>query len=418
MTVYITKLEPKIPAGAFTVSYKDLICTKGIRTTAASKMLENFIPPYSATVYERLEAKGYINVGKVNHDQFGMGIASTNTHFGAVKNPIDPTVSVGGSSGGSAAAVYEGSCRASLGTDTGGSCRQPAAFCSVVGYRPSYGAFPRYGVIGAASSMDTVGIIANNVSDVCRLYNDMIGKDVRDPTSVETPKAIFKPVSLKGVKVGLLKEFESVDMAPEIAADYKQVKEKLKAAGVTFVDVSIPHMKYGEIVYPVIFASEVFSNLTRYDGLRFGHRSTEGKTIEDIYFNSRAEGFGQEVKHRILLGASLLSQKHYKICYEQGLKVRRIIRDEANAAFDQCDVMISPTVPTLPFKLSDMGKKDLSSQDAFVMIAAMVGCPALCIPTHPIGKFKGSLQMMTKAFKDPELFNIAAAVEEMFKVKK
>ncbi|MED5557858.1 MAG: Asp-tRNA(Asn)/Glu-tRNA(Gln) amidotransferase subunit GatA, partial [Pseudomonadota bacterium] len=336
------------------LALKDSFCTQGVKTSCGSKMLDNFIAPYDATVVEKLSAAGTISLGKTNMDEFAMGSSNENSHYGAVKNPWDLTAVPGGSSGGSAAAVAAGLVPAAMGTDTGGSIRQPAAFCGITGLKPTYGRVSRYGMIAYASSLDQAGPMARTAEDCAHLMNVIAGHDVRDSTSVargvpDYTETLNAPLS--GLKIGLPKEYFGDGLDPEVEKAVREAVKVYESLGATVREVSLPHTHYAIPAYYVIAPAEASSNLSRYDGVRFGHRCDSPVDLQDLYTRSRAEGFGEEVKRRILIGTHTLSEGFFDAYYTKAQKVRRLIRQDFLDAFEDVDVLMGPASPTPAFDL-------------------------------------------------------------------
>jgi len=333
------------------LALKDIFCTQGVKTSCGSKMLDNFIAPYDATVVEKLSAAGTISLGKTNMDEFAMGSSNENSHYGAVKNPWDLTAVPGGSSGGSAAAVAAGLVPAAMGTDTGGSIRQPAAFCGITGLKPTYGRVSRYGMIAYASSLDQAGPMARTAEDCAHLLNVIAGHDVRDSTSVargvpDYTETLNAPLS--GLKIGLPKEYFGDGLDPEVEKAVRDAVKVYESLGATVREVSLPHTHYAIPAYYVIAPAEASSNLSRFDGVRFGHRCDAPTDLIDLYTRSRAEGFGEEVKRRILIGTHTLSEGFFDAYYTKAQKVRRLIRQDFLDAFEDVDVLMGPASPRLP----------------------------------------------------------------------
>lgn len=366
-------------------SVKDAIVTEGIRSTGAAKILDNYIPPYEATVIKKLRAAGGVLIGKNNCDAFGHGASNENSMYGPVRNPHDTSKVAGGSSGGSAAAVADHECIFSIAEDTGGSIRQPAAFCGVVGLRPSYGRNSRFGIMPMASSLDTVGPIAKSVEDIALLMEIMAGVDVKDATTVsdEVPK-YSKEISkgIKGMTIGVPKEYFEVEgIDSEVLTAVQNQIAKLKSLGCKIVDVSLPHTKYAMAVYYILVPSEDSSNLARLDGVRYGSRA-EAKNLFDLYAESRAQGFPEEVKRRILIGTYALSAGYYDAYYKKAQKVRTLIKNDFDEVFKKVDALITPTTPSPAFGLGEKSNDPLALYLADVMVspAAVAGMPALSLP--------------------------------------
>jgi aspartyl-tRNA(Asn)/glutamyl-tRNA(Gln) amidotransferase subunit A len=402
------------------IAVKDLILTQGVRTTAASKILSNFIPPYDATVVSRLRAAGAVVVGKTNLDEFAMGSSNETSFFGPVKNPWDTSRVPGGSSGGSAAAVAARLAPAALGTDTGGSIRQPAALCGIVGMKPTYGRVSRYGVVAYASSLDQVGPMTRTVADSALLCGVLSGEDKHDATSSnravpDLVAACQRPV--KGLRVGIPREYFVSGLSPEVKESVLRVAATLEAQGMIPVDISLPHSEVGLAVYYVLAPAEASSNLARYDGIRYGHRSTDAKGLTEVYRKSRSEGFGREVKRRIVIGSFVLSSGYYDAYYIRAQKTRTLIaQDFSNAFRDKCDVILAPTSPTTAFKAGEKTADPLAMylNDIFTIPVNLAGLPGMSVPCGfdgqglPIGA-----QLIGRPFDEETLFSVAAAFERV-----
>jgi len=400
------------------IAHKDIFCTKGVLTTCGSKMLENFVSPYDATVVERFDQAGSVIVGKTNMDEFAMGSSNETSFFGSVKNPWDPDRVPGGSSGGSAAAVAAYLVAGATGTDTGGSIRQPAAFCGLTGLKPSYGRVSRYGMIAFASSLDQGGPIARSAEDAALMLQCMAGFDPLDSTSMNAPTpdlATLLGTEIRGLKLGLPKEFfdESVDgQVLEKVRDALAVFERL---GATLVDVSLPNSAAGIPCYYVIAPAEASSNLSRFDGVRFGHRSEHADELLDLYENSRAEGFGEEVKRRILIGTYALSAGYYDAYYLKAQKIRRVIAQDFASAFEQCDVIVGPTSPTTAFPIGAKTQDPVAMylNDIFTNTVNLAGLPGLSVPCGfdaaglPVG-----LQLIGKFMDEASLLSAAHQLQQ------
>ncbi len=399
---------------------KDLFCTKGIRSTACSHILDGFVPEYESTVTEKLFAAGAVCLGKLNMDEFAMGGSNETSYYGPVVNPWqqDKHLVAGGSSGGSAAAVAANICAAATGTDTGGSIRQPSAFCGVTGIKPTYGRCSRYGIMAFASSLDQAGPIAKDVKDCALLLNVMSGYDEKDSTSVNLAVPDFTKVlgqSVKGLRVGIPAEYRPEGLNEEISAYWDKGIEMLKNAGAEIVNISLPHTKYALATYYIIAPAEASSNLARYDGLRYGLR-IPGEHLDDMYINTRTEGFGREVKRRIMIGTYVLSAGYYDAYYLKAQKVRRLIRDDFMKAFEKCDVILTPTSPTAAFPIGDKSMQEnpinMWLNDVFTVSVNLAGLPALSLPIGlsseglPLG-----LQLIGKAFDEETVFKAASVIE-------
>lgn len=400
------------------VGIKDVICTKGVRTTASSKILENFIPPYDATVVRKLKTAGSISIGKLNMDEFAMGSSNENSAFGPVKNPWNPEYVPGGSSGGSAAAVAAGICPVTLGTDTGGSIRQPASFCGIVGLKPTYGRVSRYGVIAYASSLDQVGGFARNVKDCALITQAICGQDPNDATSAAREVPDFTKVldqSIKGLRVGLPKEYFVSAVDGEVDSALKKAISVLEGLGAIPVEISLPHTDAAVAVYYILAPAEASSNLARYDGIRYGHRAKGNYDLKTLYAKSRSEGFGREVQRRIMVGAYVLSTGYYDAYYLKAQKVRSLIAKDFQEAFaTKCDVIAAPTAPNAPFKIGAKISDPLQMylNDIFTIPVNLAGLPGMSVPCGftssglPIG-----LQLIGKPWDEETLFKTASAYE-------
>lgn len=399
---------------------KDLFCTKGVRTTACSHILDGFVPQYESTVTSKLLDAGASVLGKLNLDEFAMGGSNETSYYGPVVNPWSKEVKLvaGGSSGGSAAGVSAKICAAATGTDTGGSIRQPSAFCGVTGVKPTYGRCSRYGIIAFASSLDQAGPIAKDVRDCAILLKSMAGYDAKDSTSAKVDVPDFEKIlgqDIKGMKIGIPAEYRPEGLNEEIASYWDQGIEMLKARGAEIVNISLPHTKYALATYYIIAPAEASSNLARYDGLRYGLR-VPGEHLDDMYINTRTEGFGKEVKRRIMIGTYVLSAGYYDAYYLKAQKVRRLIRDDFKKAFEKCDVILTPTAPTPAFPIGDKSMLEnpinMYLNDVFTVSVSLAGLPALSLP---IGLSKDGLplglQVIGKAFDEESVFKTAYALE-------
>jgi aspartyl-tRNA(Asn)/glutamyl-tRNA(Gln) amidotransferase subunit A len=404
------------------VAVKDLLCTDGLKTTAGSKILHNFIPPYSATVVKKLKASGAVITGKTNLDEFAMGSSNETSAYGACRNPWNPAYVPGGSSGGSAAALAARLSPGAIGTDTGGSIRQPAHFCGVYGIKPTYGRVSRYGIIAYASSLDQAGPMAHSTLDTALMLEVISGHCQYDSTSaqVEVPKwSQNTSANLKGMKVGLPVEYFSEALHPDVARLTKAAVEAIKAQGAEVIEVSLPLVKHAVPVYYLIATSEASSNLARYDGVRYGHRAdftkAPVKDLEDFYSANRGEGFGTEVKRRIMLGTYALSSGYYDAYYNKAGQVRRMIRNEFLEAFKKCDVLLSPVATSPAFKLGERITDPLAMylNDIFTTSTNLAGLPGMSVPVGfsadglPIG-----VQLTAKHFDEQSIFNVSLALEK------
>ena len=400
---------------------KDLFCTKGIATTACSKILQGFVPPYESTVTAKLLAAGANFLGKLNMDEFAMGGSNETSAFGPAVNPWskDKPLVAGGSSGGSSAAVAAEMCAAATGTDTGGSIRQPAAFCGVTGIKPTYGRCSRYGIIAFASSLDQAGPIAKDVRDCAIMLKAMAGYDAKDETSAKEAVPDFEKVlggDIRGLRIGIPKEYRSAGLNEEIAVYWDKAAAMLKDKGAEIVEISLPHTKYALAAYYIIAPAEASSNLARYDGVRYGNR-VDGEHLEDMYVNTRTAGFGAEVKRRIMIGTYVLSAGYYDAYYVKAQKVRRLIRNDFVEAFKQCDVILTPTAPTAAFAIGDEKMKNnpinMWLNDVFTVAVSLAGLPALSLPIGlnqnglPLG-----MQIIGRAFDEATVFKAAFVLEK------
>jgi aspartyl-tRNA(Asn)/glutamyl-tRNA(Gln) amidotransferase subunit A len=394
--------------------------TKGIRSTAGSKVLGNYIPPYDCTAVARLESAGAVILGKLNCDEFAMGSSNENSAYGPVHNPRDLSRVPGGSSGGSAAAVAAGTAVATLGSDTGGSIRQPAAFCGVVGVLPTYGRVSRYGLIAFASSLDHIGPLTKSVSDAALVLKHIAGRDPMDSTSADVPvpdytEEIGKPV--KGMRIGLPKEYFGEGLDPEIRRAIEASVQQLAAAGCEIVNISLPNTQYAIPTYYVVATAEASSNLARFDGVRYGYRAprAEARSLSAMYRNTRDEGFGAEVKRRIMLGTYALSAGYYDAYYLKAQRVRALLTQEFADAFGHVDAIITPTTPTPAFKLGEKADDPLAMYlaDIYTVTADLAGIPGISVPCgySQEGNLPIGLQILCKHFDEPTMFRLAHAVE-------
>jgi aspartyl-tRNA(Asn)/glutamyl-tRNA(Gln) amidotransferase subunit A len=406
------------PLAGVPVGLKDIICTAGLRTTAGSRILESFVPSYDATVTARLRAAGAVVVGKLNCDEFAMGSSTENSALGTTRNPWDKAYVPGGSSGGSAAAVAARSCLASLGTDTGGSIRLPAAFCGVAGLRPTYGRVSRYGVIAYASSLDQVGPFARDVADLALVFEAIAGHDPCDSTSAPRPVPALGATldaGVRGLRLGLPKEYFVEGIQPEVEAAVRAAIAGLEGLGATVEPVSLPHTEYAVATYYLVATAEASSNLARYDGVRYGLRvAPPGASVGDMYASTREAGFGTEVKRRIVLGTYALSAGYYDAYYLKALQVRALIARDFAKVFERCDAIVAPVAPTTAFRLGERTDDPLTMylSDIFTISVNLAGLPGMSVPCGfdargmPIG-----LQLIGKPFDEPTLFRLAAAHE-------
>ena len=411
------------PLCGIPLSIKDVICTRGLRTTAGSKILENFIPPYDATVIEKLREAGAVIIGKVSMDEFAMGSSNENCAYGMPHNPWNLNYICGGSSGGSAASVAADECIASLGSDTGGSIRQPGSHCSVVGLKPTYGRVSRFGLLAYASSLDQIGPLTRDVTDCAIMLKVISGYDRRDSTSVDRPvpdySAALKP-GLNGITVGIPTEYFAKGLNSEVNEAVLKGIDKLREAGAQIVEVSLPHTEYGVAAYYIIAPAEASSNLSRYDGVRFGYRSPDADSLLDMYNKTRSRGFGEEVKRRIIIGTYALSSGYYDAYYKKASQVRTLIIEDYKKVFSQCDVLVSPVSPVPAWQLGEMVDDPLSMylSDALTIPANLAGIPAISVPCGfssvglPIG-----LQIQAGHFEEEKLLKTAFNLELALEIK-
>ena len=403
------------------IGIKDNICTKGVKTTCSSKMLENFVSPYDATVMEKLNNENIINLGKLNMDEFAMGGSTEHSYFKTTKNPYNLNKVPGGSSGGSAAAVSAGMVPWALGSDTGGSIRQPASFCGVVGLKPTYGLVSRYGLVAFASSLDQIGPITKDVYDSALLLNIIAGHDKKDTTSVEKEKIDYTKClknDVKGLKIGVPKEFFAEGINKEVKEALEKAMEKYKQLGAIVEEISLDVAKYSLATYYIIACAEASSNLGRFDGIRYGHRAKEFSNLKELYKKSRSEGFGPEVKRRIILGTYVLSSGYYDAYYKKAQQVRTLVMNEFNKAFEKYDVILTPTSPTVAF---DIGSKtsnplEMYLSDICTVSVNIAGLPGISIPCGvdkegmPIG-----MQLIGNKFAEETILNAAYTFEQATK---
>jgi aspartyl-tRNA(Asn)/glutamyl-tRNA(Gln) amidotransferase subunit A len=406
------------PLAGVPLAVKDVICTRGIRTSCGSNILANFVPPYDATVTLKLKQAGGILLGKTNMDEFAMGSSNENSAFGPTRNPWNLKYIPGGSSGGSAAAVAADECIAALGSDTGGSIRQPASHCGVVGFKPTYGRVSRYGLVAFASSLDQIGPISKDVTDAALLLQVIAGYDERDSTSVpkEVPDYTRSLVQgLKGITFGIPREYFVEGLEPEVEKAVREAIRTLEGLGGKAIEVSLPHTEYGVAAYYIIAPAEASSNLARYDGVKYGHRDREGKTLLEMYRRSRSEGFGAEVKRRIMLGTYVLSAGYYDAYYKKALQVRTLIREDFLEVFKKCQVLVAPVAPSAAFPLGSKVDDPLQMylSDVFTLPASLAGIPGISVPCGftseglPVG-----LQILAPHFEEGLALQVAYNLEQ------
>ncbi len=404
------------------IAVKDLFCTNGVRTTAGSKILNNFIPTYESTVTQNIWQQGAILLGKLNCDEFAMGSSNETSFFGNVQNPIDKNLVPGGSSGGSASALAANLTPVTIGTDTGGSIRQPASFTGTVGLKPTYGSCSRYGIVAFASSLDQAGPMSKNVKDCALLLEVMSSYDKKDSTSIDFNRSKYSLElnnNIKGKKIGIPKEYRVDDMPIEIEELWKKGIEHVKECGAELVDISLPHTNYALPTYYIVAPAEASSNLARYDGVKYGFRS-HGENLIDMYEKTRSEGFGDEVKRRIMIGTYVLSSGYYDAYYLKAQKVRRLIKKDFDVVFNQVDAILTPSTPSSAFKIGEKTNDPISMylNDIFTVPINLAGLPGISIPAgldkndYPLG-----LQIIGKAFDEQNILNIAYSIEEKINFK-
>ncbi len=412
-------VDEKIAAGeeipmlaGIPMAIKDIILIDGLKCTAASKILENYVAPYDATVIKKLKAQGVVMLGKTNCDEFAMGSSNENSAYGPVRNPIDNERVPGGSSGGSGAAVAANQCVAALGTDTGGSIRLPACFCGIVGLKPTYGAVSRYGVMAYASSLEQVGPLAKTVEDAQAIFEVIRGGDPMDGTSVDPQTDREKK---KKYRIGVPKEYFIKGMDPQIETSIRQKIADFEKQGNEIVEISLPHTEYALACYYIIVTSEASANLARFDGIRYGYSSKDAKNINDVYLESRGQGFGPDVRCRIMLGTYVLSAGYYDAYYVRAQKVRTLIKQDFDKAFESVDAIVAPVSPTLPFKIGEKMADPLQMylSDIFTISINLAGVPSLAIPCGKIGNLPVGLQIIGKHFDESTIFEIGKQMQNI-----
>lgn len=419
----IAQGEPVGPLAGIPLGIKDAICTRGLETTCGSRILEGFVPPYDATVIARLRAADGVIIGKTNMDQFGMGSSNENSGFSMVRNPVDTSRVPGGSSGGSAAALAAQTAILALGEDTGGSIRQPAAFCGVVGLKPTYGRVSRFGIIAYGSSFDQVGPMANNVEDCARLLQVIAGHDQRDSTSAPEPVPDYLETlkqGIEGLRVGVPEEYFSEGLDPEVEASVRQAIETLGGLGAQINSVSLPNTDYAVATYYILVTAEASSNLARYDGVKYGYRAdmSEAGTdheLDEMYIRSRSTGFGLEVKRRIMLGTYVLSAGYYDAYYAKAQEVRTLIKQDYEKAFEKVDILVAPTTPTTAFRIGEKVDEPLQMylSDIYTVPSNLAGVPAISVPCGHSGEgLPIGLQMIGPQFGEATILRAAYAFEQ------
>jgi len=400
------------PLTGIPIAHKDIFCTQGLKTSCGSRMLDNFVAPYDATIVERLAAAGAVVLGKTNMDEFAMGSSNETSWYGPVKNPWDETRVPGGSSGGSAAAVAARLCAAATASDTGGSIRQPAALCGVTGIKPTYGRCSRWGMIAFASSLDQAGVMARSAADAAFILDEMAGFDERDSTSADVPVPDYVDAlddDLHGLRIGLPKEYFGAGLDARIGDAVMAAIKEYEALGAEIVEISLPNSPLSVPVYYVVAPAECSSNLARFDGVRYGHRCDNPKDLQDLYERSRAEGFGPEVQRRIMIGTYVLSAGYYDAYYLKAQKIRQLIADDFKRAFEQVDVIMGPTSPTTAFQLGSKLDDPVSMylNDIYTIATNLAGLPGMSIPVEPVDGLPVGLQIIGNYFQEARLLNVA-----------
>ncbi|MGQ9659577.1 MAG: Asp-tRNA(Asn)/Glu-tRNA(Gln) amidotransferase subunit GatA [Thermochromatium sp.] len=400
------------PLTGIPIAHKDIFCTQGLKTSCGSRMLDNFIAPYDATIVERLAAAGAVVLGKTNMDEFAMGSSNETSWYGPVRNPWDTTRVPGGSSGGSAAAVAARLCAAATASDTGGSIRQPAALCGITGLKPTYGRCSRWGMIAFASSLDQAGVMARSAADAAFILDEMAGFDERDSTSADVPVPDYVDAlddDLHGLRIGLPKEYFGAGLDTRVGDVVMAAIKEYESLGAEIIEISLPNSPLAVPVYYVIAPAECSSNLARFDGVRYGHRCENPKDLLDLYERSRAEGFGPEVQRRIMIGTYVLSAGYYDAYYLKAQKIRHLIADDFKRAFEQVDVIMGPTTPTTAFALGSKLDDPVSMylNDIYTIATNLAGLPGISIPVEPVEGLPVGLQIIADYFQEARLLNVA-----------
>ena len=406
----ISQDEELAPLAGIPMAFKDLYCTKGVETTAGSNILKGFVPPYDATVVKRLKDQNVVILGKTNLDAFGHGSSGENSDFGPTKNPWDLERVPGGSSSGSAAAVASGMAFFATSTDTGSSIRLPATFCNLVGLKPTYGRVSRYGIIAMASSLDTIGCLTRTVEDHALVFGAIAGHDPNDSTTLHRAVEV---IGIKDLKIGVPKEYFVKGIQPEVEKTTRVAIDKLESLGAEIIEISLPHTEYGLATYCIICHSEVSSNLARYDGIRFGHSSDKASNILETYVKSRGEGFGAEAKRRIMLGTYALSAGYYDAYYDKAQRVRTLIKQDFEKAFENVDVIVAPSSPTVPFKIGE--KQDplaMYLSDVFLCPVNLAGVPSLNLPCGFVDNLPVGMQIIGPHFSEDRLLKVGYTYEQ------
>ena len=408
----LDKSSSNLPLAGIPIAQKDLFCTKGIRTTCASNILNNFIPPYSATVIENLEKAGCISIGKTNMDEFAMGSSNETSFFGNVQNPWGQKLVPGGSSGGSASAIAAGIVPAASGTDTGGSIRQPASLCGISGLKPTYGRISRWGMIAFASSLDQAGPMARTAEDCAIMLNEMCSHDEKDTTSLNDQIPNFEDNlnnSLNGKKIGIVKDLDLSSLDNDVVAVYENSLKEFVSMGAELININLPNLSLSVPTYYVVAPAECSSNLSRFDGVKFGRRSENPKDLEELYIQTRSEGFGDEVKRRILIGSYVLSAGYYDAYYKKAQQVRRLIKNDFDSAFKNVDVIMTPTTRGPAFEMGSKGSDPIQMylEDLFTISANLAGLPAMSIPNGNIDNKPIGLQIIGDFLDESTILNFA-----------
>ena len=408
----LDKSSSNLPLAGIPIAQKDLFCTKGIRTTCASNILNNFIPPYSATVIENLEKAGCISIGKTNMDEFAMGSSNETSFFGNVQNPWGQKLVPGGSSGGSASAIAAGIVPAASGTDTGGSIRQPASLCGISGLKPTYGRISRWGMIAFASSLDQAGPMARTAEDCAIMLNEMCSHDEKDTTSLNDKIPNFEDNlnnSLNGKKIGIVKDLDLSSLDNDVVAVYENSLKEFVSMGAELIDINLPNLSLSVPTYYVVAPAECSSNLSRFDGVKFGRRSENPKDLEELYIQTRSEGFGDEVKRRILIGSYVLFAGYYDAYYKKAQQVRRLIKNDFDSAFKNVDVIMTPTTRGPAFEMGSKGSDPIQMylEDLFTISANLAGLPAMSIPNGNIDNKPIGLQIIGDFLDESTILNFA-----------
>jgi aspartyl-tRNA(Asn)/glutamyl-tRNA(Gln) amidotransferase subunit A len=406
------------PLTGIPISHKDIFCTRGMRTSCGSRMLDNFVPPYDATMIQRFNADGAIILGKTNMDEFAMGSSNENSYYGPVKNPWDADLVPGGSSGGSAAAVAAMLTPAATGTDTGGSIRQPAAFCGITGIKPTYGRVSRLGMVAFASSLDQAGPLAHSAEDCALLLNTMAGHDPLDSTSAEHPTEDYSvglSNSLQGLRIGLPREYFDSGLEAATGECINSALKELENLGATLVDISLPHSELTIPTYYIIAPAEASTNLSRFDGVRYGHRCKDPTDLHDLYTRTREEGFGDEVKRRILVGTYALSAGYYDAYYKKAQQVRRLIKQDFMNAFEEVDVIAGPTTPSTAFPLGAKSNDPVAMylEDVYTLAVNLAGLPGMSVPAGFVEDKPEGLQLIGRHFDESRLLNVAHQYQQI-----